>query len=343
MNRLSSVFVVFVLATSVTYVSPRMAPIDTKRELIYQVDSDSTRYDLWLEFDGNDRPLQYTAEIFTPVCYSNKCYPVFIDFYWDLLGNFDRYEMPDGKILTKLDHLPFEPADYEQMQKILRNPNSLLKNFAVEELVVGAETAESKGVDAVTGATSKTIQNEVISGAVYSCYTLWHLAHGEITDLIRTQTSERVSDALLLDFLGSKNHRYQYWAVDRVLETERAFSSPFEAPLLALLGSDNLFVAEYLLAKVPLSAWSAPKRQRLLMQTYLHRPYRLQLKVLERMKGMVLEESVVKELISQIPNSNPAQRDRIMAVVESQPKLSRATIGLLDGMAEANQLKPFWR
>ncbi|WP_209329266.1 hypothetical protein [Lunatimonas salinarum] len=309
------------------------------KELVKQLDTDSTRYDLWLVMDGDEVPDHYMAEIFTPVCYSNKCYPVFINFYWDLLGNFDRYEMPEGKILTKLDHLPFEPEDYEKILRILRNKASLLKDYKVEELVVSTETSYTNGIDAITGATSKTIQSEVISGAVYSCYTLWHLAHGEITQSIRSYTETKVTDSMLTDFLQSSNHYYQYFAMDRLLETNRAFQSPFLESYWAVLESKNLFVAEYALARIPPEELEIPERQGKVLHIYERSPYRLQLKLLDRLQEVKLDPRWTEELIGHLVTANPEQKRRIFAVVERQPSLSSGTLSKLSKLLAGTEFE----
>ncbi len=294
-----------------------------RRELVKQVETDSIRYELWLLYDDREVPDQYMAEIFTPVCYSNKCYPVFIDFYWDLLGNFQHYEMPPGKTLTKLDHLPFEPEDYQKMQVILTNTSSLLKEYKAEDLVVSTESDLPYGVDAVTGATSKTIQNEVISGAVYSCYTLWHLAHGDIASQIKTFTEQGYDDALIVSFLQSTSYQYQYWAIDKVLASGRWEEDRFKTPLVQLIREDNVFVAEHVLESLPKNVWDEIRLQEWLWETYLTSSYRLQLKILDTFRSVDLYPSLHLPVIGQLGQSNQEQKKRIFLVLENQVNLTK--------------------
>ena len=60
----------------------------------------------------NGKPSYYKSEIFTPVCNTGECLPVFVNIYWKLSGAYLRYDQPNEKILTKLDHEPFTEADY---------------------------------------------------------------------------------------------------------------------------------------------------------------------------------------------------------------------------------------
>jgi hypothetical protein len=293
------------------------------RELVHEVETDSIRYQLFLVRDEKEKPERFVAEIFTPVCYSNKCYPVFIDFYWDLLGNFQRFDMPPGKTLTKLDHIPFDAADYQKMQDILANTSSLLKDYQAEDLVVSTESDLPYGVDAVTGATSKTIANEVISGAVYSCYTLWHLAHGDLADLVKTHTENNYDDGLIISFLQSSNYHYQYWAIEKVLASKKWTEERFKAPLLNILRGSNVFVAEHVLETVPLKIWEDSDQQEWLWETYQKVSYRLQLKILDKFRSINLDTSLHLPLIAQLDRSNMEQKKRLFLVLEGQTNLSK--------------------
>lgn len=294
-----------------------------ERELIRQVETDSMRYELWLIYDETGEPQQYMADIFTPVCYSNKCYPVFIDFYWDLLGNFKRYEVPSGKPLTKLDHIPFEEHDYEKLHEILTNTSSMLKDYRAEDLVVDNREELTQGVDAVTGATLKTLQNQVISGAVYSCYTLWHLAHGEMAAIARQHTEKIHDEKMLIRFLKSPDHRYQYWALEKVFRTERYAEAKFADPMLAILRSKNIFIAQNLLENIPAEMLENTERQEWLWETYLSSPYRLQLAILDKLDHLDLQPGLIEKMIDGLENSNAEQKRKIFTVLKGQKDLSK--------------------
>jgi hypothetical protein len=141
-------------------------------------ENDSIIYALKLAYDSGGTPLYFFRNVFTPVCFTEVCKPVYIDLYWDLLGNYISYEVPEREPLTKVDHEEFTEEDYEQFHRILSNPESILKQFTIYELVDTKTYKLSDSVDAVTGATPKTIKSEVIAGAVYTCFTIWHIVHG---------------------------------------------------------------------------------------------------------------------------------------------------------------------
>ncbi len=309
---------------------------DPKRELVKQVETDSIQYELWLLYDNNDQPDQFMAEIFTPVCYSNKCYPVYIDFYWDLLGNYQYYKVPKGERLTKNDHEPFNKDDYEHLQRILQNESSLLGEYAAEDLVSSTESESPTGVDAVTGATSKTIQNEVISGAVYSCYTLWHIAHGEINESILSHTESIYKEDDIVRFLESENHKYQYWALDKVFKGDLLDKEKYASPVLNILRGKNIFISQYLVEKLPIEMFTGKERQQWLWETYLISPYRLQLSLLDKMKLIELEREVELLLIGQLENSNKIQKEKILAILNEQ-KLADEAKSALSALLEKNE------
>jgi len=294
-----------------------------QRRLIEEVETDSIRYELFVLEDAEGKDMQYMAEIFTPVCHTDKCYPVYINFYWDLLGNFQRFEMPEGEILTKLDHIPFEEEDYDQLEAILSNENSILGDYSIKDLVGSTNTAESNGVDAVTGATSKTIQNEVISGAVYSCYTLWQIAHGSLAERTKAHTVDTHTDETLIRFLESGHHPYQYWALGKIQEMEAENEPRFAGPLLKIIRGKNIFLAAHLLEKLPDEMFQPRDRQFWLWETFEQSPYRLQMDILEKMSHLDLEPDSQMQLLAHLEKSNPAQRKKVFEVLLNQTNLGK--------------------
>ncbi|WP_439484219.1 hypothetical protein [Cyclobacterium plantarum] len=302
--------------------NPQQDQVEDRR-LIEEVETDSIRYELFVLEDAEGKDMQYMAEIFTPVCHTDKCYPVYINFYWDLLGNFQHFEMPEGEILTKLDHIPFEEKDYDKLEAILSNKNSILGDYSISDLVVSTTTAETNGVDAVTGATSKTIQNEVISGAVYSCYTLWQLAHGSLSERTKTHTLNHYTDETLVRFLESGHHPYQYWALDKIQEMGAENDPRFARPLLEIIRGNNIFLATHLLEELPVEMFQDQERQVWFWETYEQSPYRLQMHILDKMSHLRLNSECQSQLLGQLERSNPAQRKKLFTVLGTQQNLGK--------------------
>ena len=141
--------------------------------------------EVFLCYDEKGYPTHYISDVFTPVCNTGECLPIKILLYWDLAGNFSKYELPGTEILTKLDHIPFTPADYQMLQSILSNPSSELKKYSYSDITFTDDTAK---VDGVSGATITGLRGHYVPDALYSSHTLWHLTNGGITDISNLDT-----------------------------------------------------------------------------------------------------------------------------------------------------------
>ncbi len=289
---------------------------------ILKVETDSIRYEIWIVSGQNNQPDHYFGEIFTPVCYSRTCLPVFINFRWDLLGNYLTYELSKGKKLTKSDHLEFDEKEYEKLQEILSNENSILKNYKADQLVSSTESANPAGVDAVTGATIKSIQREVISGAVYSCYTLWHIAHGDIPAKLKQHTERRFSnDDLFIRFLNSANYRYQYWAIDKTLIAGQIIDGKFKMPLLNILNGENVFVANYLLKELSPEILNDHGVQIWLMDVFLTAPYPLQVSILKKLSQLTIIPETSEGLVNHLLETGDEQKKMIFGLLAKEKDL----------------------
>ncbi|MET3880244.1 hypothetical protein [Chitinophaga sp. OAE865] len=283
--------------------------------------SDTAAYELQLALDQDNRPLYYYRHIFTPVCYTGECKPVYINLYWDLLGNYIRYDLPAGEVLTKLDHKEFKPEDYAKLQEILLKPNSLLADLAITDLIVPGTENLTDSVDAHTGATLKTIKNEVISGAVYTCYTLWHMAHGPVTDEIMRITDTYINPALLHRFLSSGNYAYQYKALERVMDKSGKIKPGFEDDIRALINGKNIFIARHTLQQVHPGFITGAKAQAWLWDTYSRSSYPLQLTVLRKLSTVPLSDAMAKHLVTACISANEEQFRLIITALQATPGL----------------------
>lgn len=303
---------------------PRIGVKDstTQMELVLKADTDSIRYEIWLVSGLGNQPDHYFGEIFTPVCYSRTCLPVFINFRWDLLGNYQKFELPKKKVLTKSDHLEFDKAEYEKLQEILFNDNSILKNYKADQLVSSTESINPTGVDAVTGATVKSIQKEVISGAVYSCYTLWHIAHGDISEKLKKHTeSYLVGDDLLIRFLESSNFHYQYWAIDKTLISGQIQRELFKKPLFGILNQENVFASNYLLKQLSPEIFNSSEEQLVLLESFWAAPYPLQISILKKFSQIKLIPGTTTMLIQYLAETNDEQKKFIFILLDREKNL----------------------
>jgi hypothetical protein len=298
-------------------------------------ENDTLTYKLKLALDENGKPQYFFRNIFTPVCYTNECKPVYINFYWDLLGNFMRYDLPEGKILTKIDHDEFKKEDYEKLSDILSRSTSIFADLKMEDLMTKGTDSLADNVDAKTGATLKTIKNEVIDGAVYTCFTLWHIAYGKkvinrmvgITDSLKT-------DEMLHNFLASSNYHYQYWAMEKVMSKSGSVKKEYEKDIQQVIQGKNLFTARTALQKTSNDFFSGSQRQNWLWDTYQSAPYPMQVAILKKLESFELTTPLIEKLSAGAVDSNSEQFRLKMGILTKQKQLSESALLLL-----ANNLK----
>ncbi|MCP4977953.1 MAG: hypothetical protein GY931_17535, partial [Maribacter sp.] len=186
-----------------------------KTQLFIEVDSIG-QHNIDVFEDKNGQPVLFGSDISTPVCADGECKLMHIKLYWTLLGEyagFDRY--PDLP-LTKHDHDEFTTPDYLKLHRLLIDDNSILKHRTIDRLVEKPKLREVNGVDAISGATIAEVKESVVSGALYSCYVAWHLAHGEIRRKIKAYTIENLNENILVDMLRSDNPDYQLCALENL-------------------------------------------------------------------------------------------------------------------------------
>ncbi|SDM73453.1 hypothetical protein [Siphonobacter aquaeclarae] len=273
-------------------------------------ENDTTAYVLNLAYDAAGQPSYFYRNIFTPVCYTGECKPVYVNFYWDLLGNYIRYDLPEGKTLTKMDHKEFDEANYDKLQQILSDPESLLKDVTIYDLI-GPDTDKLRdSVDAKTGATLKTIKNEVIEGAVYTCYTLWHIAYGKGCGEMKRLTDSLMTDDLLHAFLQSQNFHYQYFAMEKVVGNP-AFLNDW----LTVIRGKNPFVARAALQKLDPQVFASDDRQVWLWETYRRAGYTLQLAILKKLETIPVRPALAGTLAEALPAANAEQTGYFLGIL----------------------------
>lgn len=165
--------------------------ITHKLEVFHKGLSDSGTTSLLLHQVQNalKHPDYFYANVESVVCGSKVCEIVSVKLFWDALGRFTHYKLANGVNLEKEDGDLFLKEDHQKLHSILRNPTSSLKNLYSGELV---EKVEDNALDALSGATINIGEAEVIKGAIWTCYTLWHWANGDVVPYIRKTTAKNI-------------------------------------------------------------------------------------------------------------------------------------------------------
>lgn len=164
--------------------------------------------------DSAGYPVEYYMDVPSVSCGSQVCAIVTVRLFWDVLGGYIRYELSDADQLTKADHAPFTRADHAKLQSILSDVDSPLKS--IRETKVVAHDRGPEEVDGMTGATALTHKNAVVSGAAYTCFTLWHWANGPIQQIIKQMTAHDSSNDILVHYLNSNIEKQMLFAIEEL-------------------------------------------------------------------------------------------------------------------------------
>lgn len=168
---------------------------------------------LWeLRTDGG-KLKGYYLETESVICVDHRCRIVPVRLVWDILGNYLKYELPDGVILEKKEGKPFLPEDYDRLHEILLDRSSPYGRLSYYDIT--HEKIQGEGaVDAVTGATAVTIDEaKTVAGGAWTCYTLWHWANGGIVQEIQRITGVATNLEELLSHIASVELQRQLFAL----------------------------------------------------------------------------------------------------------------------------------
>ena len=260
--------------------------------------------------DDQRIPDGYHARIFTPVCETERCYTIELDLYWDLIGNFIRYDTLPGKRLTKLDHIPFSEEDYVKLRDILLNRNSALGDFKKDELVENTRISE---LDGITGATKSEIKNSVINGAVYSCYTLWHIAYGSAVDSIQAATKQLWSKSLVQKLVQQERVDVNYFLINHFTVEDFKFFLP---EILNSLNLDQGYYVKNAIEKMPSEAFSIAESQEYFTEHFEALNYFSQVALLERLMDIKVEAELKEVLKENLTTRNSYRNELIQDILD---------------------------
>ncbi|MDH5400219.1 MAG: hypothetical protein OEX02_18850 [Cyclobacteriaceae bacterium] len=259
---------------------------------VYQVSTDYMSVDMKLVYQAG-RPDHYQAEIYTPVCTTGTCLPVKIIIYWDLLGNYLKYKMPENEILTKNDDAPFSPFDYNKFDQILRNEESILENFDLS-LMESTLNQSIERIDGISSATPKAINDSIVEGAFFTCYSIWHLVYGGLAERAEAYTHKITDDDLLRYMLNDKRYAYQHYAVDIV--TRRVKETHWAPLLIDKLVNGNVFMDQHIIKAFPLPWLTLNVIQQRFWNDYLRFSYGNKREVINRFDKVTVHANVADGL-----------------------------------------------
>jgi hypothetical protein len=220
--------------------------VDSKDVITVSIGDSHDDNDVFLSKMSDGTPLHYFIELRTGICFDNKCRPLDIVLYWNITGRYLGFELLNGEFLSKYDHTPFTPGEYEELHTLLADPFLPLGNYEFEDLVKIPDTV-NESVDGVSGATSKDVLEYVVEGAAYTTHKLWNVIHGPIREQVIAQTESRLNPFLFSKILISEDQSDKTWALERLSLIGELEESLIDA-LIGILLSGEYFQS-YLLLK----------------------------------------------------------------------------------------------
>lgn len=213
------------------------------------------------------KPVMYQSNLISPVCDDTLCRIIECTIYWDLTGKYLGFTNLAKMPFTKFDHIEFTEQDYSKLHVLMMENNSVLNRKEKAELIDQKLKRESKKYDAVTGVTALEIKNTVVDGALYTSYTLWHIANGEAKHAISKHTQEIIDEELFQILLKSEKPNYQSFAL-KLFDYQDFIT--FRNIWIDILKNGIPLNRQYLLKKLPAKVWQDKTIQMDLAQLIPH-------------------------------------------------------------------------
>jgi hypothetical protein len=274
--------------------------------------NDSISVQVNLKYDVQGLPDYYFCHVNMPVCEEGLCRLMIVDVYWDVLGNFLKYELPPGEALTKMDHVEFTTEDHQKLRSILSNKASILRDYPLDDLMDRSRVVKSKVVDAVSAATRVEVKDAIVSGAAYSTYALWHVVNGPIASRIEEYTRPLVREALVLKMFRSNDFYYQYYALNHVPEGKMKTYVP---EIIDLVNRGVSYIPYFAIEKVPEEGWSVDDYQVALLKNFRSADFELQNAFIGKIADVKLCSDALDELVAACAKITDKQLERVVEVI----------------------------
>lgn len=226
---------------------------------------------------------EFYLDVESVICIEHVCKIVPVRLFWDAFGRYKRYELGPKVALEKGIGQPFSEQDYMQLQSILADSSSPYKDISYYDITHEKVLGEGQ-VDAISGATEIILNKEkTIIGAAWTCFTLWHWAHGKVTDKIRAISLGHLDQKQWQQLLQQQDSFILKHSL-QALKQQHQFSKPLWETILKQYQEKNLAltpILDYLQAApdtfyfdslLALHKVASNKDQSILMHAALARP-----------------------------------------------------------------------
>lgn len=261
-------------------------------------------------------PQYYWAEFHMPICLENLCNPMDLEVRWDLLGNFMDYVEYEDAPLTKFDHVPLDAADHQKLKGIIGNTESILQDYAMTDLIDTSRMVYSKEVDGMTGATSKTFETEVVSGAVYTCYALWNVVNGGVKQAMLHYTAGIMDESLRLAMLKSGNEFY----IRHILAEQETHAASVDWQLFSLIFGENDYLAIQAMQALGDEFWSQEAAVAKVVEEFDSLKTPLRNAFYAKMLTVPLSTASLEEISALLEGNGSQDRKEIYAILSQHKK-----------------------
>lgn len=256
-------------------------------------------------------------KVLTAVCLTGECKMVNIGIYWYCNGDFMGLEVY-GEHLTKTDHSVFSDADYDKLLGVLNDDWSSLREYGLSDLMT--EGAESEaGADGTTGATKKELAEEAVDGAVYTTFTLWHLAHSGEKEQLSQLTAGLLKDESLVErMLKQGDKRYRYFLLELLAAGKIAASGPLTLlQIESLNAAGDLSLRDLSIKALSHANFDHPLIQPELAKIYPQAPIDAKLRILAALEDMPdMDKALCQALTADLGTGNKWFSIKLLKVLQ---------------------------
>tara|TARA_B110000967_G_scaffold206383_1_gene252965 strand:- start:78 stop:1220 length:1143 start_codon:yes stop_codon:yes gene_type:complete len=186
-------------------------------------------------------PLHYFKKVIGEVCDDKECRLLDIIVYWNVTGRYLGFELPKGEFLSKHDHEPFSESEYQRLHTLLADSSIPLDAVSFEKLIEQPKNEEGT-VDAVSGATSKSVADMVVKGAAYTTYKLWNIVNGPTMDIVSELTENQLTPVLIHRILQSQDVTDKLWSLNR-MDALNVLTPQLEDTLLEIISLEDFYLS----------------------------------------------------------------------------------------------------
>ena len=266
---------------------------------------------IYLCKSNNDVPLYYYKNVKGEVCFDDECRLLDIVVYWNITGRYLGFELPKGEFLSKYDHDPFSENEYQRLHTLLADSSIPLDAVSFEKLVEQPKNDEGV-VDAVSGATSKSVADMVVKGAAYTTYKLWNIVNGPTMDIVSKLTEKHLTPTLIYRILQSPDISDRLWALNR-MDALNVLTPQLEDTLLEIISSDDFYLSYSAINAINVIHLKSVELQQGLFANYPKANHSIQTALLKKLiEAPFLSSEIIQDSRVLLPQLNGQQLNDLL-------------------------------